>query len=66
MTNLAATSSPLNRNWNKQLIKLRDNFPILTEKDVHYADGKKEEMLNCIQLKLGKSKVELENIIASL
>jgi uncharacterized protein YjbJ (UPF0337 family) len=52
--------------WNKKKGKLKLAFTTLTDRDVRYLDGKKEEMLEKIQTKLGKTKAELEAIIIAL
>ena len=46
--------------------KLKQKFAILTDDDVLLLEGKKEEMLGKIQIKLGKTKEELQKIIAAL
>ena len=38
----------------------------LTDNDLLYIDGKKEEMMGRLQIKLGKSKEELSKIIKNL
>ena len=53
-------------NWEEQKGKLKQKFAILLDNDLLFAEGKKEEMLGRLQIKLGKSKEELEKIIASL
>jgi uncharacterized protein YjbJ (UPF0337 family) len=53
-------------NWDKQKGKLKQRFAILTDNDLMFVKGKKEEMFVRIQVKLGKTKEELKNIIASL
>ncbi|MCC6461782.1 MAG: CsbD family protein [Saprospiraceae bacterium] len=53
-------------NWNEQKGKLKQQFAVLTDNDLLYEEGKKEEMLGKIQIKLGKTKEELHSIIASL
>jgi len=53
-------------NWNEQKGKLKQKFAILTDNDLLFADGKKDEMLGRLQVKLGKTKEELFRIIASL
>jgi uncharacterized protein YjbJ (UPF0337 family) len=53
-------------NWNEQKGKLKQQFAILTDNDLMFAEGKKEEMMGRLQIKLGKSKEELEKIIAEL
>ena len=53
-------------NWNEQKGKLKQKFAILTDDDLMLIDGKKEEMLGKIQIKLGKTKEELKKIIEGL
>jgi uncharacterized protein YjbJ (UPF0337 family) len=53
-------------NWNEQKGKLKQKFAILTDNDLMFEEGKKEEMLGKLQIKLGKTKEELHKIIAEL
>ena len=53
-------------NWNEQKGKLKQKFAVLTDNDLMFAEGKKEEMLGRIQIKLGKTKEQLRQIISSL
>jgi uncharacterized protein YjbJ (UPF0337 family) len=53
-------------NWNEQKGKLKKKFAILTDNDLMFQEGRKEEMFGKLQIKLGKSKEELEKIIAAL
>jgi uncharacterized protein YjbJ (UPF0337 family) len=53
-------------NWNEQKGKLKQKFAKLTDNDMMFAEGKKEEMLGRLQIKLGKSKEEMHKIIESL
>jgi len=53
-------------NWNEQKGKLKQKFAVLTDDDLMFAEGKKEEMLGKLQIKLGKSKEELQKIIEAL
>lgn len=53
-------------NWNEQKGKLKKRFASLTDNDLMYAEGKKDEMLGKLQIKLGKTKEELNKIIAAL
>jgi uncharacterized protein YjbJ (UPF0337 family) len=52
--------------WTEQKGKLKQRFAELTENDLMFADGKKEEMLGKLQIKLGKTKEELYNLIETL
>jgi len=56
----------LKGNWAEQKGKLKQKFAMLTDDDVLLLDGKKEEMLGRLQVKLGKTKEELHKIINAL
>lgn len=53
-------------NWTEQKVKLKKKFTTLTDSDLSFAEGKKEEMMGKLQKKLGKSKDELNKIMESL
>ena len=53
-------------NWNEQKGKLKQKFAVLTDNDLMYEEGKKEEMYGKLQIKLGKTKEELHKIISTL
>jgi uncharacterized protein YjbJ (UPF0337 family) len=53
-------------NWEVQKGKLKQKFAILTDNDLLLVEGKKEEMLGRLQVKLGKTKEELHDIISGL
>ena len=53
-------------NWNEKKGKLKQMFSMLTDDDLLYAEGKKDEMMGRLQIKLGKSKDELQKIVADL
>ena len=53
-------------NWNEQKGKLKQKFAILTDNDLMFAEGKKDEMFGKLQIKLGKTKEELFKIILDL
>jgi uncharacterized protein YjbJ (UPF0337 family) len=52
-------------NWNEQKGKLKQKFAALTDDDLMFAEGKKDEMLGKLQIKLGKTKEELYKIMDS-
>ena len=52
--------------WNEQKGKLKQKFAILTDNDLMFEEGKKDEMFGKLQLRLGKTKEELHKIIAGL
>jgi uncharacterized protein YjbJ (UPF0337 family) len=53
-------------NWNEQKGKLKMKFAVLTDNDLMFKEGKKEEMLGRLQITLGKTKEELQKIIGAL
>ena len=59
-------STEIKGSWKEQKGKLKQQFAMLTDNDMLFADGKKDEMLGRIQIKLGKTKEEWHKIIAAL
>jgi uncharacterized protein YjbJ (UPF0337 family) len=53
-------------NWNKTKGKLKQKFAELTENDLMFAEGKKDAMIRRLQIKLGKTKEEMQKIIEGL
>lgn len=56
----------LKGNWNEQKGKLKKQFGLLTDNDLMFEEGKKDEMLGKVQIKLGKTKEEFQKIMDSL
>lgn len=54
----------LKGNWNEEKGKLKQKFANLTDDDLMFAEGKKDEMLGKLQKKLGKTKEELHKIMS--
>jgi len=52
--------------WNKQKSELKQKFAILTDNDLIFEEGEKEEMFRKLRIRLGKTKEELHKIIAAL
>jgi len=52
--------------WNEKKGKLKQKFAVLTDNDLMFKEGKKDEMFGKLQIKLGKTKEELQDIIAGL
>lgn len=52
--------------WKEQKGKLKQKFAVLTDNDLMFEEGKKEEMLGKLQVTLGKTKEELYKIIGAL
>jgi uncharacterized protein YjbJ (UPF0337 family) len=59
-------TTELKGNWNEQKGKLKKKFAVLTDNDLMFEEGKKDEMFGKLQIILGKSKEELDKIISSL
>ena len=56
----------LKGNWEEQKIKLKQKYTMLTDSDLVFEAGKKEAMLEKIQIKLGKTRGDLYSMIESL
>ena len=52
--------------WSERKQKLREKFALLSDNDLNLEDNNTEIMFNKLQVKLGKTKEELRQIIASL
>jgi len=59
-------ATELQGNWNEQKGKLKQKFAMLTDNDLLFSEGKKDEMLGRLQIKLGKTKEQLYEIIEAL
>ena len=53
-------------NWNELKKKLKQKYPQLTTVDLVTIDGQEEDMLRMVEYKLGKTKKEMQEIIALL
>jgi uncharacterized protein YjbJ (UPF0337 family) len=53
-------------NWNERKGKLKQQFAKLTDNDLLFTEGKQDEMLGRLQIKLGKSREALLKLIADL
>jgi hypothetical protein len=52
--------------WNHKKDKLKHKFPIITDMDLTYCEGKENVMMEMLGFKLGKTKMELLTIIGEL
>ena len=59
-------STEVKGTWNERKGKLKQKFAVLTDNDLMYDEGRKEEMFGKLQIILGKSKEELQKIFSSL
>ena len=53
-------------NWEEHKAKLTEKFAALTENNLLFTEDKKEEMLQKLQAKLGRTREELLQIIERL
>lgn len=53
-------------NWNELKGKLKQQYAMLTDDDVLLTEGKHDELLGRLQIKLGKTKQEIQKIISEL
>lgn len=53
-------------NWNEIKGKLKQKFSLLTDNDLLLIEGKQDEMLGRLQVRLGKTKEEINKLIADL
>jgi uncharacterized protein YjbJ (UPF0337 family) len=59
-------NSQLKGSWNETKGKLKQKFALLTDNDLLLLEGKQNELLGRLQVKLGKTKEELQTIISAL
>jgi len=59
-------TTELKGNWEEQKGKLKQKFAQLTDDDLLFTEGKKDEMLGRLQIKLGKTKDDLFKILSDL
>jgi uncharacterized protein YjbJ (UPF0337 family) len=59
-------TTELTGNWNETKGKLKQKFAMLTDSDVLLIEGKQDEMLGRLQVKLGKTKEEIQKLISQL
>ena len=52
--------------WNGKKEKIKQKFPIITDDDLIYNEGKEKEMMEILGYKLGISRQELLKIIVLL
>lgn len=59
-------TTEITENWEEQKGKMKQKFAAITDNDLLFVEGKKEEMMGKLQFKLGKSKEELHKILQAL
>ena len=60
------TKLEMKGSWNEVKGKLKQKYGQLTDDDLAFSEGKDEELLGRLQKKLGKSKEDIRNELASL
>jgi len=60
------STNDIESRWNETKCKLKQKFYLLTNNDFLLFDGKQEEILVRLQCKLGKTKEEIQKIIAEI
>jgi uncharacterized protein YjbJ (UPF0337 family) len=59
-------TTELKGKWNEQKGKLKQKFAELTDDDLMYEEGKRDQMLGKLQIKLGKTQEQLKSIMNAL
>lgn len=52
--------------WNEVKGRLKQQYGLLTDDDLVYAEGKDDELLGRLQQKLGKAKEEVQKILRDI
>jgi len=60
---VAAAGIPEPRSWEQMKERLLKIFTTLTDGDLNYEESKREEMIELLQIKLGKTRKEMIAII---
>lgn len=66
MKNNKVYKKPENGSWEEVKEQLKAKFTWLKESDLIFEEGEKDNMMDRIQIKLGKTKEELRQIMAGL
>ena len=53
-------------NWELIRVKLKKKFPVLTDADLHFEKGVRDDLFYNLQSKLGKSRRELRDLLNNL
>ena len=59
-------TTELKGNWEEQKGKLKQKFASLTDDDLMFTEGKKDEMIGRLEKKLGKTKEEIFQLLSEL
>ena len=61
-----ANATQLQGNWNETKGKLKQKFAMLTENDMLLVEGKQDELIGRLQIRLGKTREDINKIITDL
>ncbi len=53
-------------NWNETKGKLKQKFAMLTDSDLLLIEGKQDEMIGRLQIRLGKTKEQVNKILLEM
>jgi uncharacterized protein YjbJ (UPF0337 family) len=59
-------SNEIKMAWTGTKEKLLKKFAVLTDRDLVFEEGKQDELINRIQLKIGRTKEEIKKLIEEL
>lgn len=52
--------------WNGKKVKIIQKYPVITDEDLNFHEGKETEMIEMLGYKLGRTKDEMRRIINAL
>jgi uncharacterized protein YjbJ (UPF0337 family) len=52
--------------WNETKARLKQRYMLLTNNDLMQLEGKQDELIDRLQIRLGKTKEQIVNLIAGL
>ena len=65
-TSTTTTPTPGAGTWNEHKSRLKTTFPTLTDSDLNYEESNRDVMFNRLQVKLGKTRAELESVCSQV
>lgn len=63
---MSSFSDKMKGNWNQIKGKLKQEHADLTDDDLQYTEGKEDELLGRLQVKMGKTKEQIKDWIDSI
>jgi uncharacterized protein YjbJ (UPF0337 family) len=65
-TSKVASPFMIKGNWTDHAKKLKAKFPSLTDEDLEFSNGKLDDLINRIEVRLGKRKDEVVSILTKI